>query len=46
MEYGVHSEFGRLRKILLHRPGEEMRKVTKKTLTYYRFKAVPDFEKM
>ncbi len=27
-EYGVHSEVGRLRKVIVHRPGPEMRRLT------------------
>ena len=27
-EYGVHSEVGKLRKVIVHRPGLEMRRLT------------------
>ena len=27
-EFGVHSEVGKLRKVIVHRPGNEMRRLT------------------
>jgi len=46
MEFGVHSEIGKLRSVLMHRPGEEIKKVTKETLQQYHFRAVPNLTKM
>lgn len=46
MEFGVHSEIGKLRSVLMHRPGEEIKKVTKETLQQYHFRAVPNLAKM
>lgn len=46
MEFGVHSETGKLRSVLMHRPGEEIKKVTKETLQQYHFRGVPNLSEM
>ncbi|MEA2070371.1 MAG: arginine deiminase family protein [Asgard group archaeon] len=46
MEFGVNTEIGKLKKVLMHRPGKEMQKITKKTLSHYRFRAIPHLSKM
>lgn len=46
MEFGVNSEIGKLRRVLMHRPGEEIIKVTKESLDLYRFRKVPNLSKM
>ena len=46
MEFGIRSEIGKLRSVLMHRPGEEIKKVTKETLHQYHFRAVPNLAKM
>ena len=46
LEFGVISELGKLRKVLMHRPGNEMLNITKDKLSYYRFRDVPDLKIM
>ncbi|MFQ6123705.1 MAG: dimethylarginine dimethylaminohydrolase family protein [Candidatus Heimdallarchaeota archaeon] len=46
MKFGAISELGKLRKVLMHRPGLEILQVTKENLSYYRFKTPPNLEKM
>lgn len=46
MTFGAISELGKLRKVLMHRPGLEILQVTKENLSYYRFKGPPNLEKM
>ena len=44
MDYGVRSGYGDLKRVIMHRPGEELRKVTPKTLTEFNFDAPVDVE--
>ncbi|HUU78162.1 MAG TPA: arginine deiminase family protein [candidate division Zixibacteria bacterium] len=46
MKYGIQSEIGKLRSILMHRPGQEMNLVTKETLSFFRFRDIPNLVKM
>ena len=46
MEFGIRSEIGKLRSVLMHRPGDEIKKITKETLHQYHFRAVPNLTKM
>lgn len=46
MTFGAISELGKLRKVLMHRPGLEILQVTKENLAYYRFRDPPNLEKM
>jgi arginine deiminase len=46
VKFSVHSEYGKLRKLLLHRPGEEMRKITSESIDFYHFRDVPDYNKL
>lgn len=40
MEYGAQTEYGRLRKVLMHRPNEELRRVTPGNRDAYLFRDV------
>ncbi len=40
MEYGAQTEFGRLRKVLMHRPTEELKRVTPGNKDAYLFRDV------
>jgi N-dimethylarginine dimethylaminohydrolase len=44
MEYGVRSGYGDLKRVIMHRPGEELYKVTAKTLTEFNFDCPVDVE--
>lgn len=46
MRFGACSESGKLRKVLMHRPGREILNVTPENLSHYGFREVPDLEKM
>ena len=46
MKFGVNSEIEKLRTVLIHRPGEEIKKVTSRTLDYYCFRTIPDLPKL
>ena len=46
MKFGSISELGKLRKVLIHRPGHEILKVTQENRSYYRFRDIPILEKM
>lgn len=40
MEFGAQSEYGRLRKVLMHRPSEELRRVTPQNRAAYLFRDI------
>ncbi len=44
MAHTIAAEFGKLKRVLMHRPGRSFDYVTEKTLTEYNFTAVPNLE--
>ncbi|NHJ33048.1 MAG: hypothetical protein FK732_09300 [Asgard group archaeon] len=46
MKFGVNSEIGKLHTVLMHRPGDEIKKITGRTLDYYRFRTIPDLPRL
>jgi len=40
MEFGAQSEYGRLRKVLMHKPSEHLRRVTPQTKDHYLFRDI------
>ena len=44
MDYGVRSGYGDLKRVIMHRPGDELRKVTPATLTEFNFDAPVDVD--
>lgn len=43
--YGVRTAYGTLERVLMHRPGAELRKVTKETLREFNFERLVDVER-
>jgi arginine deiminase len=46
MKFGINSEIGKLQTVLMHRPGEEIKKITGRTLDYYKFRTIPDLPRL
>ncbi|MBN1328156.1 MAG: hypothetical protein JXA54_01670 [Candidatus Heimdallarchaeota archaeon] len=46
MKYGVQSETGILRSVLMHRPGNELKEVTKENLAELKFRDTPNLNKI
>ena len=46
MKFGVNSEIGKLHSVLMHRPGDEIKKITGRTLDYYKFRTIPDLPRL
>ncbi|MCE7746587.1 MAG: hypothetical protein GPJ52_15780 [Candidatus Heimdallarchaeota archaeon] len=46
MKFGVNSEIGKLHTVLMHRPGDEIKKITGRTLDYYKFRTIPDLPRL
>ncbi len=42
MKFGISSEIEKLHTVLMHRPGEEIKKITSRTLDHYKFRTIPD----
>ncbi|MHA1532952.1 MAG: arginine deiminase-related protein, partial [Candidatus Heimdallarchaeota archaeon] len=46
MKFGINSEIGKLHTVLMHRPGDEIKKITGRTLDYYKFRTIPDLPRL
>lgn len=46
MKFSINSEIGKLQTVLMHRPGEEIKKITGRTLDYYKFRTIPDLPRL
>ncbi len=44
MSYGAQNEHGTLKKVLMHRPGEELRLVTRETARHFGFSSPVDYD--
>ncbi|HUT79816.1 MAG TPA: arginine deiminase family protein [Candidatus Bathyarchaeia archaeon] len=46
MKFGIHSETGNLRTVLMHRPGKELKQVSKENLNELKFRDKPNLSKI
>ena len=46
MKFGINSEIGNLHTVLMHRPGDEIKKISDRTIDYYKFRAIPDLPRL
>ena len=46
MKFGINSEIGNLQTVLMHRPGDEIKKISGRTLDYYKFRTIPDLPRL